>query len=111
MGEYYSKPVPTEDRSCPCGEPLQSCDHILTACPTYEDQRQILKKASEDLVMSDILGTKDGIEALIQFLRATNAFKKQNPPHHLKYPQYHNETPLTPLTLGHAQHQADPLNH
>jgi len=80
MGEYYNKHVPTEDRSCPCGEPLQSRDHILAACPTYADQRQILKKASENLVTSDILSTKDGIEALISFLRATNAFKKQNPP-------------------------------
>ena len=76
MGEYYNKHVPTEDRSCPCGVPIQSCNHILTTCPTYEDQHQILKKASEDLVMSDILSTKDGIEALISFLWATNAFNK-----------------------------------
>ena len=80
MGEYYNKHVPTEEWSCLCGEPLQSRNHILTACPTYEDKRQILKKALEDLVTSDILGTKDGIKALISFLHATNAFKKQTPP-------------------------------
>ena len=80
MGEYYNKHVPTEDRTCPCGDPLQSRDHILTACPTYENQRQALKDASEDLVTSDILGTKEGIEVLVQFLRATNAFKKHRPP-------------------------------
>ena len=80
MGEYYNKHVPTEDRSCPCGELLQSRDHILATCPMYADQRQVLKTASEDLVTSDILGTKEGIEALIQFLRATNAFKKHRPP-------------------------------
>jgi len=80
MGEYYNKHIPTEDRSCPCGEPLQSRDHILATCPTYENHRQLLKEASEDLVTSDILGTKDGVDALINFLRATNAFKKQRPP-------------------------------
>lgn len=80
MGEYYNKHVPTEERSCPCGEPLQSRDHILATCPAYEDQCQILKNASEDLITSDILGTKDGIEVLISFLPATNAFKKQTPP-------------------------------
>ncbi|KIM50329.1 hypothetical protein SCLCIDRAFT_79100, partial [Scleroderma citrinum Foug A] len=63
-----------------CGELLQSRDHILATCPTYADQRQVLKTASEDLVTSDILGTKEGIEALIQFLRTTNAFKKHRPP-------------------------------
>ncbi|KIM58713.1 hypothetical protein SCLCIDRAFT_1218404 [Scleroderma citrinum Foug A] len=38
---YYNKHVPTEDRACPCGDPLQSRDHIITACPTYENQRQV----------------------------------------------------------------------
>ena len=80
MGEYYSKHVPMEDRSCPCGELLQSCDHIIATCPTYEDQRQVLKSTSEDLITSDILGTKEGIEALVKFLRATSAFKKHRPP-------------------------------
>ena len=80
MGEYYNKHIPTEEWSCPCGEPLQSRDHILATCPAYEDQHQILKNTSEDLITSDILGTKDGIEVLISFLRATNAFKKQTPP-------------------------------
>ncbi|KIM57197.1 hypothetical protein SCLCIDRAFT_85711, partial [Scleroderma citrinum Foug A] len=54
----------TEDRSCPYGEPLISHDRILATCPTYENQHQILKKASEDLVTSDMLGTKDGIDTL-----------------------------------------------
>jgi len=66
-----------EDRSCP---PLQSRDDIIATCPAYEDQRQILKDASGDLVTSDILGTKEGVEALITFLRATNTFKKHQPP-------------------------------
>ena len=38
------------------------------------------KDASEDIITSDILGTQEGIEALIKFLVATNAFKKQRIP-------------------------------
>ena len=80
LGEYYNKHVPTEDRSCPCGEPIQTRDHILASCPLYENHRHILKDASEDIVTSDILGTTEGVEALIKFLDATNAFKKQRAP-------------------------------
>ena len=80
LGEYYNKHVPTEDRSCPCGEPIQTRDHILASCPAYENHRNILKVASEDIITSDILGTKEGVEALIKFLNATNAFKKQRVP-------------------------------
>ena len=80
LGEYYNKHVPTEDRSCPCGEPIQTRDHVLASCPAYENQRHHLKDASEDIITSDILGTQEGIEALIKFLGATNAFKKQRIP-------------------------------
>ena len=71
--------VSTEDQSCPCGEPSQTRDHILASCPTYRHQRYILKDASEDLIISDILGTKSGVEALISFFSSPNAFKKQSP--------------------------------
>lgn len=54
------------------------------------------KDASEDLVTSDILGTKYSVEALIEFLRTTT-FKKQ-PSTHPKYFQrniyYFNTPPL-----------------
>ena len=79
MCEYYNKHVPTEDHSCPWGELLQSRDHIIATCPMYGEQCQILKSASEDLVMSDIIGTTEGIEALVKFLHATNAFKASHP--------------------------------
>ena len=50
----------------------------LATCPTYENQRHVFKSASEDLVISDILGTEACVEVLIKFLRTT--FKKQRPP-------------------------------
>lgn len=75
-GEYYSSFVPSEAVSCPCGERLQTREHILATCPTFESKRDALRSASEDLVITDILGTEKGIEALSQFLQETDAFKK-----------------------------------
>ncbi|KIM59611.1 hypothetical protein SCLCIDRAFT_89551, partial [Scleroderma citrinum Foug A] len=72
--------VPADDRSCPCGQPIQLRDHILASCPTYGNQHGILKTAAEVLVTSDILRTRSGVEALIAFIHTTNAFKKQQPP-------------------------------
>ncbi|KAI6015783.1 hypothetical protein BKA83DRAFT_4339106 [Pisolithus microcarpus] len=43
---------------------------------TFEPNRNILRSASEDLVITDILGTTKGIEALSDFLKETDAFKK-----------------------------------
>ncbi|KAI6045467.1 hypothetical protein EDC04DRAFT_2888916 [Pisolithus marmoratus] len=42
----------------------------------FESNRDTLCSASEDLVITDILGTEKGIEALIEFLKDTDAFKK-----------------------------------
>ncbi|KAJ3850239.1 hypothetical protein EV368DRAFT_16294, partial [Lentinula lateritia] len=57
----------------PCGEELQTCEHILRICHRYEDSRHILRKASH---LKDILGTKEGIEALTEFLDESGAFTK-----------------------------------
>ncbi|KAI6015731.1 hypothetical protein BKA83DRAFT_59137, partial [Pisolithus microcarpus] len=59
---------------CPCGEHIQTREHILTSCPAYEPNRDSLRSVSEDLVITDILGTEKGIEALIDFLKETDAF-------------------------------------
>ncbi|KAI6156522.1 hypothetical protein EDD17DRAFT_1489038 [Pisolithus thermaeus] len=75
-GEYYSSFVPTETTSCPCGEHIQTREHILTSCPTYKPTRNLLCSASEDLVITDILGMVKGIEALTNFLMKTDVFKK-----------------------------------
>ncbi|KAH7884918.1 hypothetical protein F5I97DRAFT_1778446, partial [Phlebopus sp. FC_14] len=57
-------------------ELVETWGHILTTCPLYESHRPVLRDASPDLVVSDLLGTAKGIEALIQFLQRTEAFKK-----------------------------------
>lgn len=56
-----------------------NCETTSLPCPTYENQCYVLKNASGGLVTSDILGTKDGVEAN-EFLRATNTLKKQSLP-------------------------------
>ncbi|KAJ3738285.1 hypothetical protein EV360DRAFT_2280, partial [Lentinula raphanica] len=33
LGEYYSKFVPNENIDCPCGERLQTREHVLRECP------------------------------------------------------------------------------
>ncbi|KAI6169250.1 hypothetical protein EDD17DRAFT_1464932, partial [Pisolithus thermaeus] len=66
-----------ENASCPtCGEHIQTREHIPTTCPAFEDCRNILQSASEDLIVTDIIGTEKGIEALSAFLKETDAFKK-----------------------------------
>ncbi|KAJ3853055.1 hypothetical protein EV368DRAFT_23101, partial [Lentinula lateritia] len=45
-------------------------------CLRYEDSRHILRKASQDICLKDILGTKEGIEALTEFLDEIGAFTK-----------------------------------
>lgn len=75
-GKYHSSFDPTETTSCSCGERIQTREHILASCPAYEPTRDLLRSASEDLVITDILGMVKGIEALADFLKETDAFKK-----------------------------------
>ncbi|KIJ67387.1 hypothetical protein HYDPIDRAFT_84672, partial [Hydnomerulius pinastri MD-312] len=82
FGEYFAHFVPTNDQSCPCGEPLQTREHILAECPIYDDHRETLCEASEDLIISDLLGTEEGIKALVTFIRQSGAFKKLDQPNH-----------------------------
>ncbi|KAJ3793320.1 hypothetical protein GGU11DRAFT_666042, partial [Lentinula aff. detonsa] len=76
IGEYYSMFVSSENVDCPCGEQIQTREHILRECPRYKEYRYILKKASQDISLADILGTKEGIEALSEFLELSGAFTK-----------------------------------
>ncbi|KAJ3861090.1 hypothetical protein EV359DRAFT_18096, partial [Lentinula novae-zelandiae] len=76
IGEYYSQFVPGENIDCPCGERPQTREHILRTCPRYEEFRYILHKVSDDICLPDILGTKEGIEALTEFLDQSGAFTK-----------------------------------
>ncbi|KAJ7181309.1 hypothetical protein C8R43DRAFT_869511, partial [Mycena crocata] len=54
--------------------------HLLRECPQYEDQRKILRKVSPDVSVPEILGTKEGIVALAEFLEKSGAFTKTGRP-------------------------------
>ena len=75
-GEYYARFVPSESIDCPCGEPLQTREHILRDCPRYEPHRHTLRDASPRLFLPTLLGTKEGIKATTKFLEKSGAFTK-----------------------------------
>ncbi|KAK0203621.1 RnaseH domain, transposon factor [Desarmillaria ectypa] len=65
-----------ENVDCPCGELFQTREHVIRECPLYEIQRGILQKVSRTLYLSDILGTKEGIAALGEFIEKSGAFTR-----------------------------------
>ncbi|KAK0238412.1 hypothetical protein EDD85DRAFT_768559, partial [Armillaria nabsnona] len=70
---------PSENVDCPCGDAFQTREHIRE-CPLYETQRGELRKASRSLYLPDILSTKEGIEALGQFIEDSEAFTRSGEP-------------------------------
>ena len=80
IGEYYKDFVPSESIDCPCGEPVQTRQHVLQDCPVYEPHRHILRGVSEDVALAEILGTPKGIDALARFLKKSGAFTKTGHP-------------------------------
>ncbi|KAF5379687.1 hypothetical protein D9615_005656 [Tricholomella constricta] len=80
IGEYYSRFVPTEPIGCPCGEDIQTREHIIKHCRRYTEHRPILSEHSPELDLQDILGTHKGLEALAQFLQKSGAFTKTGNP-------------------------------
>ncbi|KZT33600.1 hypothetical protein SISSUDRAFT_983617, partial [Sistotremastrum suecicum HHB10207 ss-3] len=66
----------TEATDCPCGEPLQTRAHIIQECPLYEEDREVLRSFDRDLSLQRLLGEPEGIEALAEFIRRSDAFTK-----------------------------------
>ncbi|KAF8583294.1 hypothetical protein K439DRAFT_1348946, partial [Ramaria rubella] len=79
-GEYYETNVPSNDIGCPCGTAKQTREHILRDCPRYDAYRHILQMAVPSGHIPDILGTKEGITALAEFIEASGAFTKTGEP-------------------------------
>ncbi|KZV79121.1 hypothetical protein EXIGLDRAFT_735638 [Exidia glandulosa HHB12029] len=59
---------------------MQTREHTLRECTRYDDYRDILRKASRNIVLSEILGTERGLAALSEFLRKSGAFTKTGEP-------------------------------
>ena len=67
-------PDPT---TCPCdNETLETREHILRECTRLSHHRNILEKVSRTVSLPEILGTKEGISALSEFLKRTPAFTR-----------------------------------
>ena len=79
-GEFYRRFVPDESSDCPCGEPLQTREHIIRDCTRYEAHHDVLRKVSATLSLPEILGTRKGLEALAAFLEKSGAFTKTGRP-------------------------------
>ena len=75
-GEYtaHFRPSSFDPHHCQCGEPLQTAQHVIAACPLHtEARRQFLLPISNTLSFSIIFGTKEGGEALGNFVATSQA--------------------------------------
>lgn len=79
-GAYYATFVPDENVECPCGEPLQSRDHIIRSCTRYHPHRHELEGLARGTSFSEVLGTTKGIAALAKFLRKSGTFTVSGEP-------------------------------
>ncbi|KAJ6589901.1 hypothetical protein DFH09DRAFT_1425380, partial [Mycena vulgaris] len=79
-GEYYARFVPTERVQCQCDESFQTREHLLRECEKYDTHRGVLREASAQIAILDILGTEKGIQALATFLERSEAFNKTGHP-------------------------------
>ena len=77
FGEYYSRFVPTEDVDCPCGELIQTLQHVLYDCPLHNEARTRMYEVSGPLHPSCLFGTVPGLRAIASFLSSSSAFRKR----------------------------------
>ncbi|CAK5283362.1 unnamed protein product [Mycena citricolor] len=80
LGKFYQRFNIPEDVDCPCGEPIQTQDHVLRWCPLYNKHRPIIRATSANFYEEIILGMKEGIVALAQFLKDSGAFTRSGHP-------------------------------
>jgi hypothetical protein len=59
-GEYRRRFHLNDDHDCPCGEELQTRDHIIRK---FAGKRDALIRLSRDIFLPEILGTEEGIKA------------------------------------------------
>ncbi|KAF8289634.1 hypothetical protein DL93DRAFT_2047752, partial [Clavulina sp. PMI_390] len=76
IGSYYSRFVPSESAECSCGHHIQTREHILQDCPLYDRYRHILGEDEEDRAMEELLGTREGVARLAEFIEISGAFEK-----------------------------------
>ena len=81
LGEYYLNFVHYESLWCPCTDKvsnptLQTRDHVLYECPSYEAHRHLIDNRS----IFSMINPKDGLQDFIKFLKGTGAITKAGLP-------------------------------
>ncbi|KAF5319459.1 hypothetical protein D9619_008774 [Psilocybe cf. subviscida] len=80
-GEFRRRFFPGEPFRCPCdNQTIETREHIIISCPRYEEHRDVLRKVSPSIALSEIFGTQEGIEALAKFLEVSGAFTRNGKP-------------------------------
>jgi hypothetical protein len=97
IGEYYARFVPAESTSCPCGEPLQTREHVIADCELHNAHRHIPRKVSPSLSTALILSTRKGLSALVHFLKDSDAFKKARSESQTQAPAGTDDREASPL--------------
>jgi hypothetical protein len=67
--------IPDVDYRCRCNtdpadDTVETIDHLLKTCELYAGPRDILRAASAELDNRVLLGTKDGLHAVADFVTA-----------------------------------------
>jgi hypothetical protein len=62
----------------PCGAIIQTHIHILSECLLFDEHRHLLHDEEQNIIPTDLFGTKEGIICLTEFLTKTNAFASHN---------------------------------
>ena len=74
IGSYAARFRPDDPVDCPCGSPLQTVQHVISDCPLFAAARlQFLAPIDRDYSLPILLGSARGGDAVLQFLKATQA--------------------------------------
>jgi hypothetical protein len=76
-GEYTQRfyPLHTQDQiACPCGEPVQTIEHVLLHCPRYtEPRRRHLTAFGRPRALHQLFNKPERVLGMLRFLEETNA--------------------------------------
>jgi hypothetical protein len=79
-GDYTRRFYPLhtpEQVACPCGEPIQTVEHVLTTCPLYDAARQRhLNANGRPRTLPQLFANAKRVQALLRFLEETRACAK-----------------------------------
>jgi hypothetical protein len=79
-GEYTQRfypPHTQEQISCPCGNPLQTIEHVLTECPLYAAAcRRHLTAYGQPRTLHQLFANAKRVEEVLRFIEETGACVK-----------------------------------